>query len=48
MTVLKQGFIALKAELILAEKEDVVSDGFKTIYASNQVLCNIWSYDFYM
>ena len=26
---------------------NVVTDGIMTLRASNQVLCNVWSYDFY-
>ena len=28
-------------------KHYVVTDGIMTLRASNQVLCNVWSYDFY-
>ena len=38
----KQDFITLKAGIILIEKI-----AFLTLHASNQVLCNVWSYDFY-
>ena len=42
---LKWDFITLKVDII--SKENVVTDGIMTLRASNQVLCNVWSYDFY-
>ena len=42
----KWGFIALKDDIISIEN-NVVTDGIMTLRASNQVLCNVWSYDFY-
>ena len=41
------GFIALKVDIISVEKHYVVTDGIMTLCTSNQVLCNVWSYDFY-
>ena len=41
----KWHFIALKVDIISIES--VVTDGIMTLRASNQVLCNVWSYDFY-
>ena len=28
-------------------KHNIVTDGIMALRASNQVLCNVWSYDFY-
>ena len=43
---LKWNFIAFKVDIISREN-NVVMDGVMTLRASNQVLCNVWSYDFY-
>ena len=43
---LKWDFIAFKVDIISIEN-NVVTDGVMTLRASNQVLCNVWSYDFY-
>ena len=42
----KWGFIALKDDIISIEN-NVVTDSIMTLRASNQVLCKVWSYDFY-
>ena len=42
------GFIALKVVIFFHRKHYVVTDGIMTLRASNQVLCNMWSYDFYV
>ena len=43
---LKWDFITFKVDIISIEN-NVVSDGIMRLLASNQVLCNVWSYDFY-
>ena len=43
---LKWDFIAFKVDIISIEN-NVVTDGVMTLRASNQVLCKVWSYDFY-
>ena len=43
---LKWDFIAFKVDIISIEN-NVITDGVMTLRASNQVLCNVWSYDFY-
>ena len=43
----KWGFIALKDDIYFNRKHNVVTDSIMTLRASNQVLCNVWSYDFY-
>ena len=40
-------FIVFKDDIISIEKHNVVTDSVMTLRASNQVLCNVWSYDFY-
>lgn len=47
MTVSSGVSFCLKAELISTEKNDVVRAGVTTLHASNQMLRNVWSYDFY-
>ena len=42
---LKWDFIALKVDIISIE--NITLDGIMTLRSSNQVLCNVWSYDFY-
>ena len=42
---LKWDFIAFKVDI--SRKHNVVTDGIMTLRAGNQVLCNVWSYDFY-
>ena len=44
---LKWDFIAFKVDIISIEKNNLVMDGIMTLRANNQVLCNVWSYDFY-
>ena len=44
---LKWVFIVFKVDIISIEKHNVVTDGVMTLRASNQVLCNVWSFDFY-
>ena len=39
-------FIAFKVDYF-NRKHNVVTDGIMTLRAINQVLCNVWSYDFY-
>ena len=46
MTCLKRDFIAFKVDII-SKENNVVTDGIMTLCASNQVLCNVCSYDFY-
>ena len=46
MIILK-GFHRLKSWHYFSGKHYIVSDGVMTLRASNQVLCNVWSYDFY-
>ena len=41
------GFCRLKSWNYFNRKYNVVRDGIMTLGASNQVLCNVWSYDFY-
>ena len=41
---LKWDFIAFKVDII---SKNFVTDGIMTLRASNLVLCNVWSYDFY-
>ena len=41
------GFCGFKIEIISTENINVVTHGIMTLRASNQVLCNVWSYDFY-
>ena len=41
----KWDFIAFKVDII--SKHNVVKDGIVTLRASDQVLCNVWSYEFY-
>ena len=43
---LKWDFIAFKVDIMSIEN-NVVTDGIMTLRASNQILCNVWSYDFY-
>ena len=40
----KRDFTALKIDIISLEN---ITDGIITLRASNQVLCNVWSYNFY-
>ena len=40
------GFNPLKDDIISIEN-NVATDGIMMSRASNQVLCNVWSYDFY-
>ena len=44
---LKWDFIASKSIHYFKRKHNVATDGVITLRASNQVLCNVWSYDFY-
>ena len=41
------GFYRLESWQKFNRKHNVVTDGIMTLPASNQVLCNVWSYDFY-
>ena len=41
------GFYRLKRWHYFNKKHNVVTDGIMTLRASNQVLCNVWAYDFY-
>ena len=43
----KWDFIALKVDIIAIENLSLSRDGIMTLRASNQVLCNVWSYDFH-
>ena len=43
----KMEFYRLKSWHYFNRKHYVVTDGITTLRASNQVLCNVWSYDFY-
>ena len=40
-------FDPLKSLHKFKRKRNVVTDGIMTLRVSNQVLCNVWSYDFY-
>ena len=42
-----KGTINLKSRHYFSGKHDVVTDGIMTLRTSNQVLCNVRSYDFY-
>ena len=42
----KLDFIALKVDIISVEDINVM-DCIMTLRASNQLFCNVWSYDFY-
>ena len=46
MTVL-DGFYRIKRWHYFNRKNNVVTDVIMMLCASNQVLCNMWSYDFY-
>ena len=39
-------FMAVENESFFNRKHNVVKDGMMTLHASNQVLCNVWSYYF--
>ena len=41
------GFYRITSPHYFNRKHDVVTDDIMTLRASNQVLCNVWSYDFY-
>ena len=43
----KMGFYRLSSWHYFNRKYNVVTDGIMMLRASNQVLCNMWSYDFY-
>ena len=46
--ILKQYFMAAEVELFfLTEKNNLVRDGLMILRASNQVLCNVWSFYFH-
>ena len=44
---LKWDFVAFKVDIISLENITVVMDGIIKLRVSNQVLCKVWSYDFY-
>ena len=41
------GFYCLESWQKFNRKRNIVADGIMTLRATNQVLCNVWSYDFY-
>ena len=41
------GVYRLKSGHYFKRKHNIVTDGIMTLRASNQVLCNVWLYDFY-
>ena len=41
----KYDFIALKVDK--NRKHNIITDDIMTLRSSNQVLCKVWSYDFY-
>ena len=40
-------FYRIKSWDYFNRKQSFVTDGIMILRASNQVLCNVWSYDFY-
>ena len=42
-----QFFMAVEIEPFFDRKHNVVTNGVMMLRASNQVLCNMWSLDFY-
>ena len=42
----EMGFYRLISWIYFSRERYVVTDGIMTLHASNQVLCNMWSYDF--
>ena len=44
---LKWDYIAFKVDIISIENITLSRTVSMTLRASNQVLCNVWSYDFY-
>ena len=42
-----QFFMAVEIEPFFDRKHNVVTNGAIMLRASNQVLCNMWSFDFY-